>query len=76
MKVVTAKKLAPMTKEEWERKEKEKNSRAIPDTEVNRQMYSENSKRVKEEFNYVLNGPTPTAYDKIRHKTFRAPQAF
>ena len=30
------KKLAPMTKDEWERLEREKNSRAIPDTDLNR----------------------------------------
>ena len=40
-------------------------------------MYNENSKRVKEEFNYVLNGgDRPTEFEKQHYKTFKAPNHF
>jgi len=56
--------------------EKEKKDRN-PDTELNRKMYNENSKRVKEEFNYVLNGgDRPTEFEKQHYKTFKAPNHF
>lgn len=71
--VVEVRRLAPLTKEEWERKEKEKTQ---PDVELNRKMYTENSKKVKEEYNYVLNRSPPTTHEKTHYKTFRAPNHF
>jgi len=65
-----------MTKEEWEKLERQKKSSAVPDTQLNRQMYSENSKKVKEEYNYVLSRSPPLAHVKMKYKTFRPPQAF
>lgn len=69
-------KLAPMTKEEWERMEKERKVSALPDIELNRQMYSENSKKVKEEYNFVLSRSPPLTHVRMQYKTFRPPQGF
>jgi len=65
-----------MTKEEWERMEREKQSTAVADIEINKQQYSENSKKVKEEYNYVLNRSPPLTHVRMQYKTFRPPQGF
>lgn len=65
-----------MTKEEWERMEKEKKSSALPDTQVNRQMYEENRKKEREEFNWVLSRSPPPERVRMAYKTFKPPQAF
>ena len=41
-----------------------------------RQMYSENSKKVKEEYNFVLSRSPPLTHVRMQYKTFRPPQGF
>merc|ERR1712098_93995 len=65
-----------MTKEEWEKLEKNKNVVSLPDNDSKRLHYDENKRKEKAECAWVLSGSPPPPHIRAAYKTFKKPQGF
>ena len=65
-----------MTKEEWEKREKNKNVISLPDNDSKRLHYDENKRKEKAEYAWVLSGSPPPPHIRAAYKTFKKPQGF
>merc|ERR1711915_277809 len=65
-----------MTKEEWEKLEKNKNVVSLPDNDSKRLHYDENKRKEKAEYAWVLSGSPPPPHIRAAYKTFKKPQGF
>merc|ERR1712131_66975 len=63
-----------MTKEEWEKREKNKNVISLPDNDSKRLHYDENKRKEKAEYAWVLSGSPPPPHIRAAYKTFKKPQ--
>ena len=66
----------PMTKEEWERIEKNKKTTVFPDIDSKKLHYDENLRKEKDEYNWVLTGSPPPPHVRAAYKSFKKPQGF
>ena len=66
----------PMTREEWERLEKNKKTTFLPDIDSKRQHFDANKKKEQAEYSWVLSGSPPPPHVRAAYKTFKKPQGF
>ena len=66
----------PMTKEEWERIEKTRKVKVLPDIDSKRLHYDENKSKVQDEYSFVLTGSPPPPHVRAAYKSFKKPQGF
>ena len=66
----------PMTKEEWDRMERNKTKAVFPDIDSKKLHYDENLRKEKDEYSWVLTGSPPPPHVRAAYKTFKKPQGF
>ena len=66
----------PMTKEEWERLERNRRTRVVADPNCKRQHYDANKRKEAAEYSWVLSGSPPPPHIRAAYKTFKKPQGF
>ena len=66
----------PMTREEWERLEKNKQTTFVADIDSKRQHFDANKRKEQAEYSWVLSGSPPPPHVRAAYKTFKKPQGF
>ena len=66
----------PMTKEEWERLERNRRTVMVADPDWKKQHYDANKRKEAAEYSWVLSGSPPPPHVRAAYKTFKKPQGF
>lgn len=66
----------PMTKEEWERLERNRRTTVVGDPDGKKQHYDANKRKEAAEYSWVLSGSPPPPHVRAAYKTFKKPQGF
>ena len=64
----------PMTKEEWERRNRR--TVAVADPDCKKQHYDANKRKEAAEYSWVLSASPPPPHIRAAYKTFKKPQGF
>ena len=61
----------PMTKEEWERLERNRRTVMVADPDWKKQHYDANKRKEAAEYSWVLSGSPPPPHVRAAYKTFK-----